>query len=205
MMWGDVVTITLDPNAPAVEVTDPLMFITNTVTETITSVSETTITNTDIWETPFLEIYPHDLIIDIDPDTGKAYPYNLTWVIFGSSYEGNWGSVTLDGNPLWVIEGPWISEVPIVIQAQGPGLNKGFHTYELNAYDQKGYTITHEVYVSVLNMTGFIADNPDIVSSLSEEYGGVPPQIAPFPYFYSIIGLGAIVLRYRKFKSIDRI
>ena len=197
MQWSDVVTIILDPNASAIEITDPPMFYTDTITETVTETSVTTELDPNEWVAPYLQQYPHDMIIDINQTTGKAVQYEIQWIISGSGTTGNWGSVTLDGNPAWMIEGAWTSGVPIIIDGAGAGLDKGYHTYTLVASDERGFSIHHEVYVSVLNITGFANDNPEIVASLSNEYGGVPPQIAPLLLYPEILGIVGLVLIYK--------
>ena len=197
MMWSDVVIITLDPSATAIEITDPLPVIIVSYTETET-ITETVVTNDTIrqtWETPYFTTYPHDQVIDINQTNGKALPYNLTWVIQGTSDYGNWGNVTLDHNPLWVVEGAWNVGVPIVISGQGQGLVKGYHTYTLIAEDRRGFSITHEIYVNVVNMTGFAIDNPEIVASLSNEYGGASPNLPiPFSTYTMVFSIGVMII-----------
>ena len=192
MVWSDVITINLVSDIAGIVVTDPIVFITNTVTatETVTEVTE--------WITPFMDTYPHDMVVDINQTTGKALPYNITWTIYGDNKSvNNWGNVTLDDNPAWVIAGAWESGVPIVINGAGVGLNKGYHTYTLRAFDDRAFNVHHEVYVSVLNITGFAIDNPVLVASLSNEYGEVPPQIAPFPFTYSLLGISFLTFMYK--------
>lgn len=211
IQWSDIIIITLSDTAPAISITDPVIFHTISYTETITATQTETMTVTNYnesigrYHTPYLTEYPHDFYVDINQTDGLGYPYNVSWTIYGGRSDGfgNYGNITLDNNPNWSVNGSWSAGITQTINAPTPGRIKGVHTYKMMAWDISNNIISHEIYVWVVNGTGFYLDDPERASSLFSEYSdNLPPDFPiSFNFGYSLSGIAIIILIYRKIKK----